>query len=262
MFRVIHHNTNISNKRSVGLVFALVASTMLSGQALTSSSAYAASTDSESQPVSLSVNDACTISGTIASGEDHTASILPGTYRDNIGKTTLKIVCNDTNGYAVYAVGHSGGDAEAEGTLGNTNLIGITTGLTIPTGIASENAEGSVWSMRLTKVTDSTSYLPSNLTILDSFDSNHAVPSTTTKVASYTSSTDAAKGSLIETTYATKVSNAQAADTYIGKVRYTVVHPSSASAPSELTGSSTNEDTSPTTPSESNESSEPSSTDN
>ena len=76
-------------------------------------------------------------------------------------------------------------------------------------------------------------------TILNSFDSYHAVPSTYTQVAKYTSGTDVgttmananANGSSITTTYASYISYTQAADTYAGKVKYTLVHPNDADAP-------------------------------
>ena len=89
--------------------------------------------------------------------------------------------------------------------------------------------------MKLTKVTDSTiSYNPQNLTIQSdtegSFDAWHSIPSTYTKVAQYhantgSSTTDTTLGVKLETTYAAYISSSQPADTYVGQVKYTMVHP-------------------------------------
>ena len=73
-------------------------------------------------------------------------------------------------------------------------------------------------------------YNPGNLSILNSYDAYHAVPDTLTKVAEYkattgSSTTDQTLGSNIQTTYAAFISGAQAPDTYVGKVKYILIHP-------------------------------------
>ena len=75
--------------------------------------------------------------------------------------------------------------------------------------------------MKISK--DTSSYLPANLTIENSFNANHIVPNTSTMVASYLGSTDTETGSSILITYSVSVSAAQVAGEYIGKVKYTLV---------------------------------------
>ncbi|MBQ3321094.1 hypothetical protein IJG71_03125, partial [Candidatus Saccharibacteria bacterium] len=68
--------------------------------------------DSVVDNISITVPSSCTLTNTIDTA--HTASIMPGNYKDDIGTTTLKSVCNDQNGYAIYAIGFS------DDTYGNT----------------------------------------------------------------------------------------------------------------------------------------------
>ncbi|MBR5046360.1 hypothetical protein IKX73_01880, partial [Candidatus Saccharibacteria bacterium] len=56
-------------------------------------------------------------------------------------------------------------------------------------------------------------------------DAYHAVPNDYEKVATFSSATDQTLGAKLTTTYAAYISNTQAADTYTGKVKYTLVHP-------------------------------------
>ena len=182
--------------------------------------------------VDISVPASCELSGT--GTNSHTADINNGTYMENIGKTTLTVFCNDGGGYAIYAVGYTG---EEIGGTNSTKLVGEDYSLTIDTGVyAQGTTTSSVWAMKLTKVTNtSTSYLPANLTIENGFDSYHVVPAAYTKVASFTSTTDLTLGSKLETTYAAYISGTQRADIYNGKVKYTLVHPSSEVPPEPKT---------------------------
>ena len=66
------------------------------------------------------------------------------------------------------------------------------------------------------------------VTIQNSFNSYHSVPSAYTLVASRTSGTavgTGATGATFTTTYRAFISSTQPADTYTGKVTYTVTHP-------------------------------------
>ncbi len=193
------------------------------------------SAQSKSASVSVTqvtVSSACSMTANVTS--THHATLIPGVYSgaytadgatpyaDGIGSTTLTSFCNDSDGYAIYAIGYTG---ETDGV--NT-MIGDATGLTIATGTAT-SGNTSQWAMKLAKVTDSsTSYLPNNLTIVDGFDAFHAVPNAYTKVASYSSQTDSTfgLGSKLTATYAVYVQPDQTVDTYVGKVKYTLVHPS------------------------------------
>ena len=80
---------------------------------LLSSSIVSADDTNVIDQVSLTVPIACTMTGT---GTTHTATLDPGTYsgasgseyENGIGKTTLTAICNDDNGFSIYAVGYTG----------------------------------------------------------------------------------------------------------------------------------------------------------
>ena len=220
-YNYIENNTNI--KTELIVASGMIAVTLISAAVL-SSVRVSADTDAVDE-VSITVPSACTMSGNITTGNEHTASINPNTYQDNIGKTTITTFCNDAGGYAIYAIGYTGNEYTGED---HTKLIGTNTNQKISTGTAKTG--NSQWAMRITPVTGT--YAP---TIENNYDSEnyHIVPSTYEKVATYGNSTDAAggTGSSIETTYAAYISGTQAADTYTGKVKYTLVHPSTAPAP-------------------------------
>ena len=174
--------------------------------------------------VSLRVKDTCTMDGNVTTDD---SNMLNGQEREGFHVLSLTTYCNDNAGFSIYAVGYSG-DLE-----GSTDLTGATTGLTISTADwadrnTGDNATKSIYSLKIEK--DNTSYLPGNISILNGFTNYLAVPSTNTKVASYSSNTDTTTGSTINANYAVKVANLQAADTYTGKVKYTMVHPSSNTA--------------------------------
>ena len=190
--------------------------------------------------ISLTVPIACTMSGT---GTTHSATLNPGAYsgasgseyENGIGKTTLTAICNDDNGFSIYAIGYTGNE------YGTTSLIGENTERTIATKAYASGDTTSNWSMKLTKVDnpvsgDPVTYNPANLTISTGYDAWHAVPDTYTKVAQYkastgSSTTDTTLGVKLETTYAAYIATNQPADTYVGQVKYTMVHPYDASAP-------------------------------
>ena len=214
----------------------LVSITILSGIVLASSKVSA--DDSTVDTTTITVPVSFTMSGNIATGQEHSATLQPGTYsgasgsgyENGIGKTTLTTFCNDDNGFSIYAVGFTGDTMEGDN---HTKLVvtSASNNDTIPTKVYEPTDTTSNWSMKVTKVDDSTqSYNPQNMTITNSFNNWHVVPDTYTKVAEYkattgTSTTDTTLGAKVETTYAAYVSTSQPADTYIGKVKYTMVHP-------------------------------------
>ncbi len=166
----------------------------------------------------------------------HTATINPGTYMPDIGTTTLKAFCNDNEGFAIFAAGYTG---NIVGETNSNKLVGTVHNTeTIPTGIGTSGT--SQWAMKLT--TNSNATYP---IIIDSapntsggadasFADYHVVPNEYVKVAHRNSNTDvgtSAIGSELTTTYAVNVSSTQLADTYAGKVIYTMVHPANSAAP-------------------------------
>ena len=232
-------NIKISNSsigKSLSLTTgALIGITILSGAVQSGAITNNVSADTVST-VTVTIDTACSIAANVSSS--HNAVLLPGVYSgsynddsstpyaNGIGSTTLTTICNDNDGYAIYAVGYTGNTT----TSGNTNLVGTTTGATIATG-TNTSGDTSNWAMKLTKVTDTNvSYNPNNLTIESdtngTYSNYHIVPSDYTKVASYSSTTDTTKGSKLTTTYAAYIGPSQAADTYVGQVKYVLVHPS------------------------------------
>lgn len=181
--------------------------------------------------VTITVPSSCSMSGT--GMESHTAEISNGTYTPNIGTTTLHAFCNDSEGFAIYAVGYTGNEI---GATNSNKLIGQTTNQTIATGTATSagNPDVSNWAMKLAMTQDSGDTTGTNaFTIDNSFNNYHAVPNEYTKVAHKDSNTDmtaSTGGVKLTTTYGAYISGTQTADTYSGQVKYTLVHPSLAVA--------------------------------
>ena len=158
----------------------------------------------------------------------HTAIINPGVYQADIGITTLKATCNDPDGFAIYAIGYT------DTTYGKTTLTANVGGQLSPsnditTGTATSGTT-SKWAMKL----NATSPATYPITLDNGYGSYSVVPTNYTKVAHRTSATDAgtsATGSELTTTYAAYIASNQAAGTYNGKVKYTLVHPAEHVAP-------------------------------
>ncbi len=167
------------------------------------------------------VSSSCTLTGTVDTA--HTTTLMPGNSAEGFGQTTFKVICNDSSGYGIYAIGFTD-DVDGRTYMGHTT----DSSYQIQTGTSGSD---SYWAMKLAKVTDtSVSYEPSNLSIISPFTNYTAVPSSWTKVINYSSSTDAgtgAKGSRFTSTYKISVSNTQVAGSYIGQVKYVLVHPAS-----------------------------------
>ena len=187
--------------------------------------------------VRITVPISCSVIGTIASGGEHTATMMNSQYLSNIGTTTFKTYCNDNNGYSIYAVGFSNDET------GNT-LMKHDSDSThdYNTGTAT-SGNTSEWAMKLTAI--SGTYAPTiHSDGSGPFSNYHAVPNSFTKVASFSSNTDLpatgvnAVGSGFTSTYATWISATQVAGTYTGKVKYILVHPVTATAMAPVSCSS------------------------
>ena len=179
---------------------------------------------SDSADASVTVGEACSMTGSGMSS--HSAEIPNGTYQDEIGTTTIKITCNDSAGFSVYAVGYTG---DTIGETNSTKLVGRNTNTLISTSTAT-SGDNSAWAMKLG--TSGTATYP--VSLQNGFGSYSAIPASYTKVATRTAGTDVgtgATGSTITTTYASFISRTQPADTYDGKVKYTLVHPNDGDAP-------------------------------
>ena len=207
-------NYILRNKDVLG-VSILASVTIIAGVILNSINVGATSTSAQA---TVNVEEACTMNSTITT--PHTATIPNGTYQADIGTTTINVICNDSQGYAIYAVGYTGDEIGGENSTKLVNATGNTN--TIATGTAT-SGNTSNWAMKIS--TSGSSFVG---TIDNSFGNYHAVPNEYTKVAHYNSATDAgnnATGSTYQTTYAAFVSSTQLAGNYAGKVKYTMVHP-------------------------------------
>ena len=178
-----------------------------------------ADNDTVTDEVNVTIPISCTLSGT---GMDSHVTELQNTESDSaIGETIMKAYCNDNNGFSIYAIGFTddeyGKTVLTDSSIDSTNDIITGTSTSGPT---------SNWAMKLSTVTNPTPTYP--ITIQDSFDSFHNIPNEYTKVAERTSGTDIginAEGSTLKSTYQAYISPTQSAGTYVGQVKYTLVHP-------------------------------------
>ena len=165
-------------------------------------------------------NDDDVVSCTLSYMEEdnHSVELENGLYSANLGITSFSSVCNDSAGFAIYAVGYSGdtyGNNKMTATINN----GLAPDYDIETG-TSVSGNTSSWAIKVAPIEGE--HAPS---IDGGFDEYSEVPDAFTKVASYAASTDDTIGSRLRTSYAVFVSNRQPAGLYEGKVKYTLVHP-------------------------------------
>ena len=183
------------------------------------SSLHSSATNSGSDNLAITISSSCTLSSVV--NIPHNAEVYNGNYLGDIGKTTIKTLCNDGNGYSVYAVGYSNNEE------GNNKLINSERPeYSIDTGLATSGLT-SAWAMKLNNIPDDPSPTPPTIES-DYNDVYGVVPSYWTKVASRASgTTDMAQGSSFTTTYAVYASSSQYAGTYQGQVKYLLTHPNS-----------------------------------
>ena len=194
------------------IALGLLALSLISFGTLTS---FAASADDTAVDlINITVPIACSIESP-ATDQTYSATMMNNELKSNIGSTTFNVVCNDTAGFAIYAIGYG------NNTLGeNTMISSAGTSHNIATGTATSGGTSN-WAMKLTAVSGATAP-----TILNGFGNFHAVPAAWTKVAQFTQAVQSAVGSSFTSTYQVYISGTQAAGTYTGKVRYDLVHPS------------------------------------
>lgn len=180
-----------------------------------------AATTTSSANASVNVSSACTMTGAPSSGGNtYTGTITPGTSQE-FGPTTLTATCNDPSGLGIYAIGYSGDSYTASS---HTQLIStLNSSYNINTNTPSSAGSNSYWSMKLVSVAGT---YPA--TITNSYDNYNVVPNNFTKVAYRSTQTDigeGANGTSVNASYQVGISSSQVADTYTGKVKYTLVHP-------------------------------------
>ena len=212
--------------RSHTVTIGLIGLTVLSGFLFSSSFISA---DEVTDEVVIEVPISCTLSGT--GMNSHDAEINNGQYNSAIGETTIKASCNDNEGFAVYAIGYTDNE-DGKNVLTNASL-GSTFDIVTGTGASGANSQ---WAMKLSTITSPTPAYP--ITIQNSFDSFHTVPTDYALVAKRTSATDiglSAEGSAFKTTYQVYISQTQPSGLYSGQVKYTLVHPNDTDAPKKPT---------------------------
>ena len=220
-----YHKVNIITM----LVFLIA--TFFSTSALFLTNRVSATDPSVTDEINITVPVSCSLSGT---GMDTHTTELHNTESDSaIGESTITAYCNDLNGLSIYAVGFTNNE------YGNNNLVSVTasTTNTIPTG-TNTSGNTSSWAMKLTPITNPAPTYP--ITIIGSTDdtdktpttldytSFQSVPNEYALVARRKASTDVgtnAEGSSFKTTYQAYAASGQAAGTYEGQVKYTLIHP-------------------------------------
>ena len=183
------------------------------------SSPITKASNTETSNVSVIVNSACSIT---TGGGSYAKVISPGTTSTITGNG-INVTCNDSGGYDLYAVGFSGDSLESPN---NTRMLTSLDSNYIATGTSGPS---SYWAM---KAAGSSSLTPSTAPTIDNgYSSYQNIPSTYTKISHYSSSTLGTTDNSITTpTYEIFVATAQPANTYTGKVKYTLVHPHDVSA--------------------------------
>jgi hypothetical protein len=171
----------------------------------------ASAANSGNGTMSVMVNSACGF-GT-RSGGSYSRSLSIATTT-TINGDAINVSCNDTVGYSVYAIGYSGDSYS--GT--NTDLIhNSNTSYNVKTDASFRN---SYWKMKIA--------VSGGASIVGSYGSFQQIPSSYVQVAKYTTSTTSG---VITPSYEIYVSEFQPVGTYSGKVKYTLVHPNNAAAP-------------------------------
>ena len=193
--------------------------------------------------VTITVPSSCSMSNTIATGNEHTAEINNGQYDSAIGETTIKAFCNDNEGFAIYAIGYT--DNELGKNVLTNSTLGSTHDIVTGTAIIGNTSN---WAMKVSTITSPTPQYPiiiagsSEDSLKQTGDPDFSnftnVPDGYKKVAYRTAATDinpegqqTAEGSTLKTTYQAYISPTQAAGEYTGQVKYTMLHPHAEPAP-------------------------------
>lgn len=168
--------------------------------------------------INVNVPISCSLAGT--GMDSHTTSLMNGNYASDVGTTTLKALCNDNEGFAIYAIGYTD-DTDGKTVMTNSAL---DSDYDIQTGTGTSG--NSQWAMRLSTQTSPEPTYP--ISIMNNYNQYHVIPDDYELVAKRTAATDvgtAAIGSTLTSTYQIYVSTTQPAGTYTGKVKYTLIHP-------------------------------------
>ena len=218
--RIIESRTDFFYYAFRNILLVSIPLLVVSGIVLSHLSSHSSATGSSSgvDQIQFSLSTSCTMSSVV--DETHTKAISNGTYHSDVGKTTITTLCNDGNGYSVYATGYSNNEE------GNNKLINSEhPEFSIDTGLATSGLISN-WAMKLSNIPDDPS--PTPPVIEPAYDNAYGlVPQYWTRVASRPSgTTDMDEGSSFTTTYAIYTTSNQHAGTYNGQVKYVLTHPS------------------------------------
>lgn len=171
---------------------------------------------SQTDTITITVNDSCELAVTNSDAQSLTASMKIGAVKTDFAGSNFKVACNTGTGWELAAVGSSDG-----GTLNALKATGEGTAIvsTDPaTNLAQTDgsAQTSDWGFKFTK--------GGQTALEEGFDDWKAVPATSQKVASGSAldGTDS-----VSVTYGVAIGSSQEADTYTGKVTYTLSQPAS-----------------------------------
>ena len=78
---------------------------VISGFILSISRSSATGSSSNSDSLAITISSSCTLSSVV--NTEHSDNVKAGTHKDNIGKTTIKTTCNDSQGFSIYAIGYT-----------------------------------------------------------------------------------------------------------------------------------------------------------
>ena len=166
---------------------------------------------------SVTVLPVCTMS-TGGNTYTHTFTAAGGTT--TLTGDAIAMSCNDSAGFDVYAIGHSGDSYYTN----NTDLIFSGNNATYNIKTDGTNGE-SYWKMKV-----ETSGASNIVTIDNNYDDYSNVPSTYTKIAHFNSNISSGYSSIVPT-YQVYASSSQPYGSYTGKVEYRMVHPNNTTAP-------------------------------
>ena len=181
--------------------------------------------------ITVTIESACSLASGDTTASDNTITrsltktLENGTSTEgSTGAITVK--CNDNGGWSLKAVGAGEYTDHVDYLKGSSKISGSDNYNYIPssaTFVDSNSKAVSAWGFKLA-TSDGT-----NAPISGGYASYSAIPTDSTTVVA-TGNVSTAAGITITPTYKISASSTQAADTYTGKVVYTLVHPNSVSA--------------------------------
>ena len=166
----------------------------------------------QTDTIQITVKDSCELAVEGNGNQTYKADMTVGSFNDNIPGSEFKVACNTGNQWELNAVGASdGGTVNALHGATNGNITSSET----PGTNLKKDATSSDWGFKLSN--DST-----DASIQSGFEDWSQIPTTSKKVATGEKVTGEDK---VKVTYGVTIGNQQKADTYTGKVTFTLSQP-------------------------------------